>query len=177
MTLSFILSWSTRLTPNSEECLLSPCYVWYTRRSEPKDNVHLFSQVLQCHWTLQHVYASIHGGPPALKAVVSFQLIFLTFTNYTTQKMKRSGSHSNGSYRGLLWLGGVVWRSPWFTPDCVPSTPLGPWTMSHFGRLCMSRHSHLTPGLTLCQTDVRGGKRAATRHFPADCKVWNSGML
>lgn len=49
-----MLSRSTRLTSSSEECFLSPCYVWYTRHGEPKDNVHLFSQVLQCRSPLRY---------------------------------------------------------------------------------------------------------------------------
>lgn len=35
-------------------------------------------------------------------------------------------------------------------PRCVPSCPSGLWTMSHSG----DQHSHLTPGLTWCQTEV-----------------------
>lgn len=53
-----------------------------------------------------HIDTPIQGGPPALKTVVNFLLIFLTFSNYTVQKMKHGGGFLYGSHRGLLWLGG-----------------------------------------------------------------------
>lgn len=44
-----------------------------------------------------HIDAPMRDGPPTLKAVVNFLLIFVTLPNYTAQKMKRGGGYPYGS--------------------------------------------------------------------------------
>lgn len=51
--------------------------------------------------------SAVQEGPPTLKTVVNFLLIFLTLPNYAAQKMKRGCGYPHGSNRGLLWLGGA----------------------------------------------------------------------
>lgn len=87
-----------------------------------KTTSHLFSQVLECRPPLHTL--TVQDGPPTLKTVVHFLLIFVTPPNYTAQKMKRGGGYPGGSDRGLLWLGGFVGSSLCFTSGCVPSTPM-----------------------------------------------------
>lgn len=53
-----------------------------------------------------HIDAPMQDGPPTLKTVVNFLLIFMTLPNYIAQKMKRGCGCQYGSDRGLLWLEG-----------------------------------------------------------------------
>lgn len=78
-----------------------------------------------------HIDTAVQDGPPTLKTVVNFLLIFMTLPNYAAQKMKRGCGYPHGSRWGLLWLGGASWHSLCLTSHCVPSTPLacGQWAI------------------------------------------------
>lgn len=150
---------SDRQPHSRQECERSSCYVWSVGRSGPKDNAHLFSQVLRCHTPRHTLTLPEPPGPPALGSVVSALLIFLTSANYTAQKMKRGGGGVWGSRRGLVWLGGRRGAAsaspltgcplPLCSPDNEPFWGPGP-----------DQLSHLTPGLTWCLSGAQRREQA-----------------
>lgn len=118
-----------------------------------KTTSHLFSQVLGCRTPLHTLTLTVQDGPPTLKTVVNFLLIFMTPPNYAAQKMKRGGSYPARFTPRTPMARGISMELTSLHLLLCALNPYGLWTMSHSG-FCRDRHSHLTRVLTLCLVRV-----------------------